>query len=42
MEHPFILVLIIATILNVTNIWYMIKSRKKHNQCVKNRKCKKK
>ena len=42
MEHPFVLVIIIATILNVTNIWYMIKSRYKHNQCVKNRKCKKK
>ncbi len=42
MEHPFVLVLIIAGIFNVVNIWYMIKSRQKHNQCVNKRKCKNK
>lgn len=40
--NPFIIVLIAAGIVNGLNVWYMIRSRHKHNQCVNNRKSKKK
>lgn len=42
MENPFKLVFIIATLATGLNVWYMIRSKQKHNECVKNRKCKKK
>jgi hypothetical protein len=36
--HPFTIVLIIVGIANGLNIWYMIRSRRLHNLCIKRRK----
>jgi hypothetical protein len=36
--HPFTIVLLIAAIANGLNIWYMIRSRRLHNLCIKRRK----
>jgi hypothetical protein len=36
--HPFVIVLIIAVIINGINIGYMIRSRRLHNLCIKKRK----
>lgn len=38
MEHPFIIVLTLAGVVNVLNIWYMIRSKRLHNMCIKRRK----
>jgi len=38
MEHPFIIVLVITSILTLLNVWYMIRSKRLHDMCVKRRK----
>jgi len=36
--NPFVIVLIAAGIVNGLNVWYMIRSRRLHNLCIKRRK----
>lgn len=36
--HPFIIVLVIAGVVNGFNVWYMIRSKRLHNLCIKRRK----
>jgi uncharacterized membrane protein YhaH (DUF805 family) len=38
MKHPFIIVLVITSILTLLNVWYMIRSKRLHDMCVKRRK----
>lgn len=38
MQHPFVIVLIMTGLATTLNIWYMIRSKRLHDICVKKRK----